>query len=886
MPGRKKTVKKKAVKKVARSKTARTAAPKGLLEASKPAKPRSVSRAAGSAVALQTNISDLLARITPRPQIEFRVPVRRPLDFLVFDLIFENLKLVPGTTSATLVRDNPQKPSYFVVEFPPQSFGEQVFLDAAGTNDVGNDKKPFPNTSEHAPDKNNVVTQADGLPTMPAARIRMSGKSRLAFTMPDSVQELPYDLGSVLTACRTWAQRRDLLAAPEPRVVVRPGAQSGKAWLKDITTSGHWIATSSTLFEALQATGPREMSRAVASAATRIGEHAATALAANRTANLATELERMVVAEAGALARQYPALREGQSRDVMLAALSVRATESLASSRLGFGDDSSFVAAIPFLPMVLSPHRPGDDVISLELPYRLYLSPIESARWLHSDTPCTDVGTGRTELWHTRLTTAPDDLGPDRRSKIRAIWSPDYPLDVRNYLAPPLPFRMSLDPLDRQMLVKLMAGYDEKTSLSPPKPFTPRPSLAQRLHLSALGGLLDAEGTWTVRPETIVEQNPLQTEVIGLEQWRHFATLGRDHYVKVVYAGYLLPFGHHASFIKVSERKFEPSDPSQPTTKRVAALRQRFFIVVREHVKTYPGAGTTQGWFDFPFPQVEILTKVTPTLRAPDLAECQVTAVAGQPIYPLVPNRAAFWPMLGPNKTTDNFPFEIAVTDLCGHRITFAMPLLFIGDEANTGMVGQDAIAARVVAAYNAEAELPRRTGPTNGATVCYAPEDPANEGGTGLPTDSLVFCAEPATAAKTEPHFTPSLCGGDVGLPQLQRLLGLNEPVRVEYPNVYKASGFQGNDSQLFLKLPTPHDSGVRWIAVGGEERHARRTGVTRHGHPGAVAARGSGRGAAPDRQPDGRGHAREASSPTSSIPPISSRAPRFSVGSISARC
>ena len=86
---------------------------------------------------------------------------------------------------------------------------------------------------------------------------------------------------------------------------------------------------------------------------------------------------------------------------------------------------------------------------------------------------------------------------------------------------------------------------------------------------------------------------------------KNFATLGRDHYVKVVYAGYLLPFGHHASFIKVSERKFEPSDPSQPTTKRVAALRQRFFIVVREHVKTYPGAGTTHGWFDFPFPQVE-----------------------------------------------------------------------------------------------------------------------------------------------------------------------------------------------------------------------------------------------------------------------------------------
>jgi hypothetical protein len=174
--------------------------------------------------------------------------------------------------------------------------------------------------------------------------------------------------------------------------------------------------------------------------------------------------------------------------------------------------------------------------------------------------------------------------------------------------------------------------------------------------------------------------------------------------------------------------------------------------------------------------------------------------------------------MLGPNKTTGNFRFEIAVTDLCGHRITFAMPLLFIGDEANTRKVGQDAIAARVVAAYNAEDELARRRGPTNGVTVCYAPEDPASEGGTGLPTESLVFCAEPATAGPTDPHFTPSLCGGDVGIPQLQRLLGLKETVRVEYPNVYKASGFQGNASQLFLKLPMPHDLGF-----GGAQSEAK---------------------------------------------------------------
>ena len=59
--------------------------------------------------------------------------------------------------------------------------------------------------------------------------------------------------------------------------------------------------------------------------------------------------------------------------------------------------------------------------------------------------------------------------------------------------------------------------------------------------------------------------------MVGLEQWRHIATLGRDHYVRVVYAGYLMPFGHRASLIKVTERKFE--SVAGNINQRVAVLR-------------------------------------------------------------------------------------------------------------------------------------------------------------------------------------------------------------------------------------------------------------------------------------------------------------------------
>ena len=77
---------------------------------------------------------------------------------------------------------------------------------------------------------------------------------------------------------------------------------------------------------------------------------------------------------------------------------------------------------------------------------------------------------------------------------------------------------MSLDALDRKMLVQLMAGFNETTKLR--TTYKPRSSHAKRLHLSSLGTLLDSERNWNSKPSDV-----------DLEQWRHLASLGRDHYV-------------------------------------------------------------------------------------------------------------------------------------------------------------------------------------------------------------------------------------------------------------------------------------------------------------------------------------------------------------------
>src|SRR6266568_1804572 len=175
----------------------------------------------GPALKIGIDISDLIDQLR-RPQPEFRISVRRPNDMVVFDLIFQNLKLVSGPPPK-LVRDDPKAATYFVVEFPPQSFGEEAYLDATGPQDTGSGP-PFPD-----PKKNDTApTPAETLRPMPASRVRMAGKSRIAFTVPAATTELGFDLASVMAACRTWPQRRDALAAPEPsgRVV----KQVGKAW--------------------------------------------------------------------------------------------------------------------------------------------------------------------------------------------------------------------------------------------------------------------------------------------------------------------------------------------------------------------------------------------------------------------------------------------------------------------------------------------------------------------------------------------------------------------------------------------------------------------------------------------------------------------------------
>jgi len=720
---------------------------------------------------------------------ELRLEVRRPDDLVVFDIILKNLQLSasePGTTPQVQKHD-PSQAAFLIIELPAQSFGEQAFLDQTGPTGGGSPPKKFPETSSDG--SKNTPSAKEPISNLPAAKIRMSGKSRIAFTMPADVAALPLTVDSVLTAIRTWPERRDVLAVPDPTPFLPAGAGSVGKWLQAVVSSGEWTSTSQSIAASMHSAVAADLSQAVSDAAGRIASGIASGAAAESDQAVRTEVDRILSTTSRGAADE-------NTRSLLAAALSMKTTESLASGQFNLGNDLSIVQGIPVIPVFLAPHVPSPDVTALEVPYRLIVTPIEAARWTHRNSPATDARTGRTELWHTRLTTSAKDSGPDVDAKIRAIWSPDYPIDPLPLLSPPLPYRMSLDPLDRKMLVQLMAGFDETTA-GTRRAYAPVSARTHHLILSALGAALDSEGNWPTRPEGV-----------GLEQWRHISTLGRDQYVRVVYAGFLCPFGHHASLIKVTERTFESQ--SGDLNHRIAVLRQQFYIVVRERNKAYSNAASVPGWFDFPLLQVEILTKITPSLAAPDLPVCMLPDTPKK-IYSSVPPRAAFWPTL----SAGDFRFELAATDVCGNRFTFSMPLLFIGDEANQN----NSALTEILTEYDATPSTPRRTAVVGGATVGFTPKAPGAKGDPNLPTASISFTASFTNRSIFEAKWDPHFDKAQVGIRQIQRLLGQTTSVEVGYPKAYRDGGFgSANPGEVFLALTTPHN-----LAFGGGANEAK---------------------------------------------------------------
>jgi hypothetical protein len=459
---------------------------------------------------------------------------------------------------------------------------------------------------------------------------------------------------------------------------------------------------------------------------------------------------------------------------------------------------------------------------AIELPYRLYLSPNSFSFWEHRDqeneskvaskTPqdtaltkgddCS-LGTRRHELWHARLGSK-----DSKQQNVRAIWSWDYDPDPTK--RPPMdnkPFRMSMARPDRHEIVHLSADFkliNGGASPSPCSPYAsaydPVPIQVSRLMLSSLGGWLDSRGAWPIP----------KGNNLSIEEWRHVATLARDHYVRIIKKGYLLPFGNRASLVTITERKFQRS----PVTGKVTAyLRQRIYILVRQPIKSYEyydehnkyQAGAPCQPFQgrkLPFRSVEITTLVTPNLDDPTKTQLNHLGQEG------------FWPTVGGVP----FQFQVIGTDRCepANKCKFTLPLVFVGVNVTDICLypSLDSLKA-VLAEYNDPAKQDaRRVTEFQGQAICYARN--TKPGDTQLSTNHVIFGAEPYDPSSDmgrcfmlydQPAFFPTLDCAEVSVSSVQQLTGSQAPTWIYFHDTYVKSGFSvpENKGEVFAAFVNP---------------------------------------------------------------------------------
>ena len=453
------------------------------------------------------------------------------------------------------------------------------------------------------------------------------------------------------------------------------------------------------------------------------------------------------------------------------------------------------------------PRQPGPLETGIELPYRLVLSPDASGGWAHR-ADVADHG-GRIELWHTRLgARAGGSVDESRVPTFRAVWTPD--LDAPAAVDPFAPGSGTLTASNRSTFVRLSSDFSidnnppippfppveplavsqpaiiaepQPSGLSPipvpADPFNyPVPLQLRRLMLSSLGGWLDTRGPWEFPPIEIVPRPP--TGIVPIE-WRHIASMGRDQYVRVDRPGFLAPFGHAASFITVSERRFHTGPAN---TGQVAYLLQRDYIVVKEPEKDFDAVASAfpSGGREMPLKRVRLTTLVTPDLDPPPVV---------LPSHPFPP----FFPTIN----GADFLFHLVASDSDGQTVDFTMPLLFVSDD--------DPLSILTLLADDSSAD--RRRAPLRGQSLAFAPNDPAKPGATSLKTNALTVLVEAAAGdlPPAWPRFLPTVVAAEVSIPAIDRLLGssgTSGATTISYHSGYLQNGFDpaANKGQAFASL------------------------------------------------------------------------------------
>jgi hypothetical protein len=465
---------------------------------------------------------------------------------------------------------------------------------------------------------------------------------------------------------------------------------------------------------------------------------------------------------------------------------------------------------------------------SIELPYRLFLSPHQNSAWAHAKAPVAGKSTA-VELWHTRLAVkngnAPDETNAKDRTA-RAIYSPDLtpqqvqgtkdlvPHQGSSNVSEP---RYALDMRDREEIVTLMSDF----SIAKPDKYLPQPMQLDHLMLTSLGGYLKGIGDW--EPPEINFPNDV-VRVLTVEQWKQITTLGRDQYVRVVYKGYLAPFSHRASLIKVTERKFYPVDGLV-----YAMLHQRMYIVVHQPRRDFPLYRQANGGRQFPFLRVDALTTVTPDLDDPNNSVPPGTTGVSQSL---------FWPTVNGNP----FPFRFRFWDMENNISEASLPLVF-GDASVSQSSDLVNGCPAMIKLYNAGSS-PAANDPedkfrcTNfqNQSIAFAP--PGKPGDTRYDAadicwkivldDGLSGATDDTVANDLYEHnlplFYPVVDLARVISASIQRITGEATPRLVRFFPAYVTSGFDPvqNPGEVVLEIIDPNPLVLQYGGGSGKTDQA----------------------------------------------------------------
>ena len=349
------------------------------------------------------------------------------------------------------------------------------------------------------------------------------------------------------------------------------------------------------------------------------------------------------------------------------------------------------------------------------------------------------------ELWHSRMGTKLNNgkvvcYNLEKLQTIRALWAFDgireWPNNQKDKLPRAwksdrknLPFMASLDADDRSKLVHETSNYDIPG-------YQPIAVPVKMLILTSLGAYID----WHVFLN--VPKGP--DTYLNIVEWEHRATLGRDHYVKIVKKAFLFPIGHRAVLVKITERKFNNAT-------KAAVNRQRMFIVVLEKEVLYSRKDPANKFIPFPFQSIKINTPFTPDIDNP--AESTIKEDSSSYNFFI-------------NVGKQPFKFDIVATDKEGIDHKIRIPLVFTEPGIASNM---DDIPV-VIKKYHENKAFTEI--PVYGQKVAYA--ESLVEGDTLFETDTIVFGAQVYPATGTyDLKFHPMMQSSKIYMKQLEELTG-----------------------------------------------------------------------------------------------------------------